>query len=87
MMRSGFAQVLGHYLDSIRHPLSPIHGAPAGPAGEFTSMSVDPYRQVVDVAAGRVGVGASVLAGAVAAATVGGCSQPRKLGPLTAAIC
>ena len=36
--------------------------------------------------AGRVGVGVSVVAGAVAAAN-GGCSQPRKLGPLTVAMC
>jgi hypothetical protein len=43
---------------------------------------------MADEVAGRVGVGVSGLAGVVAAAVAaGGCSQPRKLGPLTVAMC
>ena len=43
---------------------------------------------MVDEVAGRVGVGVSGLAGAVTVAVAaGGCSQPRKLGPLTVAMC
>ena len=88
MMPSGFTQVLGHYLDSICHPLSPVHAHRRPVRPEISLLCrVDPYSQVDDVAAGRVGIGASVSAGAVAVAAAGGCSQPRKLGPLTVTIC
>ena len=79
-MAGGFTQVRGHHMDSVCHPLSPLTCRPV----RRTLATRSRFGSAI---AGRVGAGGSAAAGAVRSTGAGGCSQPRKLGPLTVEMC